>query len=287
MALFLLSVLFRVFGFYSGRLSQAVTHTGNLEWLGLEGTGEETPHRVRRLLLHGGGDVGVGIQGKPGAVVTQHGGEGFHAYSVLQGQHRECVTEVVEANVRETSPLQQNFQLAVCRARIGGLFRLQRVGEYLFSECGLFPLTENLYRTGRQHDLPSAGAGLGIPGSQSAASFPVNCAADFQRTSDFIEVLPLESADLTPPQTGGQLGVEEVMPNFILRDDFHERIQLLVRQYLLCPIAEPGSGSGCWQSGEPAAPPSTRRGVWCGGGALYRWPGCHSAFRRAAAHLSA
>ena len=58
---------------------------GNLERLGLESTGEEIPHRVRRLLLHGRGDVGVGIQGEPGAVVSQHGGERLYVYSILQG----------------------------------------------------------------------------------------------------------------------------------------------------------------------------------------------------------
>ena len=52
----------------------------------------------------------------------------------------------------------------------------------------------------------------------------------------------LDPADLPPPQTSGQLGIEEVTPDFILHDDLHEHIQLLVRQYLLCPIAESGSG---------------------------------------------
>ena len=36
---------------------------GSSERLGLESTGEETSHRVRRLLLHGSRDVGVGIEG--------------------------------------------------------------------------------------------------------------------------------------------------------------------------------------------------------------------------------
>ena len=62
-----------------------------------ESAGEETPHRVRRLLLHGGRDVGVGVQGEPGGVVSQHGGEGFDVYPVLQGQDRECVSKLVEA----------------------------------------------------------------------------------------------------------------------------------------------------------------------------------------------
>ena len=53
---------------------------------------------------------------------------------------------------------------------------------------------------------------------------------------------PLEPADLAPAQACGQFCVEEVTPDFILCDDLHEHIQLLIRQYLLCPIAEPGSG---------------------------------------------
>ena len=57
-----------------------------------ESTGEEVPHRVRRLFLHGGGDVGIGVEGKSGGVMAQHGGESFHIHAVLQGQHRKCVT---------------------------------------------------------------------------------------------------------------------------------------------------------------------------------------------------
>ena len=56
-----------------------------------ESAGEEAPHCVRRLLLHGGGHVSVGVQGKSGAVVAQHCREGFYVYTVLQGQDRECM----------------------------------------------------------------------------------------------------------------------------------------------------------------------------------------------------
>ena len=57
-----------------------------------ESAGEEIPHRIRCLFLHGGRDVGVGIKGKPGGVMAQHGGESFYVHAVLQGQNRECVT---------------------------------------------------------------------------------------------------------------------------------------------------------------------------------------------------
>ena len=52
-----------------------------------ERTGEEIPHRVRRLLLHGGSHMGVGVEGETGTVMPQHGGEGFYVYAVLQSQN--------------------------------------------------------------------------------------------------------------------------------------------------------------------------------------------------------
>ena len=35
--------------------------------------------------------MGVGVQGKPGAEVSQHSGHGFHVHPVLQGQRGKCV----------------------------------------------------------------------------------------------------------------------------------------------------------------------------------------------------
>lgn len=48
-------------------------------------------HGFRRLSLGRGGHVGVGVQGKPGIVVAQHSGHGFHIHSVLQSQGGEGV----------------------------------------------------------------------------------------------------------------------------------------------------------------------------------------------------
>lgn len=55
-------------------------------------------HRAGRLTLGLGGDVGVGIQGEAGGVVTQHTADSLNVYSVLEGQGGEGVTEVVEAH---------------------------------------------------------------------------------------------------------------------------------------------------------------------------------------------
>lgn len=48
-------------------------------------------HLLGRLPLGGGGDVGVGVQGKTSAEVAQNGRDGFHVYPVLQGQGSEGV----------------------------------------------------------------------------------------------------------------------------------------------------------------------------------------------------
>ena len=48
-------------------------------------------HFLGCLPLGGGGDVGVGVQGKTSAEVAQNGRDGFHVYPVLQGQGSEGV----------------------------------------------------------------------------------------------------------------------------------------------------------------------------------------------------
>jgi len=64
---------------------------GSSERSGLESAREEAAHRICRLFLHRGRDVGVGVQGESGAVVAQHSGEGLYVYAVLQRQDGECV----------------------------------------------------------------------------------------------------------------------------------------------------------------------------------------------------
>ena len=41
-----------------------------------------------------------------------------------------------------------------------------------------------------------------------------------------VKILPPQCADLTPAQTCGNCGIEEIMPEFILSDGRHESVQL-------------------------------------------------------------
>ena len=62
--------------------------------------------------------------------------------------------------------------------------------------------------------------------------------ADPEGSIRLIEVCPLEAADLAPPQAGSQLPVEDVIPDGILPDYFHELIQPRIRQHPLGLVAE-------------------------------------------------
>ena len=51
-------------------------------------------HGLRRLPLGRGGHVGVGVQGKPGAVMAQHPRDGLYVHPVLQSQSCEGVSQI-------------------------------------------------------------------------------------------------------------------------------------------------------------------------------------------------
>ena len=55
-----------------------------------------------------------------------------------------------------------------------------------------------------------------------------NSAAYLEGAIRLIEVLPLEAAEPAPAQAGGQLRVEEVMPDVALLDGLHKGIQLFI-----------------------------------------------------------
>ena len=89
-------------------MTQILTHTGHgrgfpapvslfffrfsvsLFWFS-DRPGQDLTHGVRRLPLGLGGHVGIGIQGKPGGVVSQHSRDRFDVHAVLERQGGEGV----------------------------------------------------------------------------------------------------------------------------------------------------------------------------------------------------
>ena len=80
-------------------------------------------HGFRRLPLGRGGHMDVGVQGKPGAVVAQHAGDGFHIHSVLQGQGCESVP-LRYNNDKQKKPLFSRG-LSVCRLLFNSFSKLK------------------------------------------------------------------------------------------------------------------------------------------------------------------
>ena len=57
------------------------------------------PHRFCRSVLLLPGGVGVGAEGEACVVVAQHTADRFHVHAILEGQGREGVSQVVEADM--------------------------------------------------------------------------------------------------------------------------------------------------------------------------------------------
>ena len=106
----------------------------------------------------------------------------------------------------------------------------------------LLPLFQPLDGTGRQPDDPPAPAGLGLADFQLAPLGRVHRPEDLQRPGALVEVLPHEPADLTSPQSGGQLRVEEVPPDLAGVHRFQEGVHLRPVQDLLGFAAGFGHG---------------------------------------------
>ncbi len=73
-----------------------------LRWIGrfrgggCRGRLHEAADLLSRTSLHIVGDMRVGVQSEPGAVVAQHAGQGLHIHAAGDRHGGECVSEVVE-----------------------------------------------------------------------------------------------------------------------------------------------------------------------------------------------
>ena len=181
----------------------------------------------RCFLPHLISDMGVSVQGGRTEYMAKDGGQGFNVHPV--GQSIGCMAQIMKPDIRQPRPFQQGFQPIISSAWVGRLFWFPRMGEDPFRLERPFSLPEQFYSTGRQSNRSDPRQCLGIPSSQFAATLLMYRAANFERSIVRIKVSPLEAADLTVPQAGGQFCIEEVIPDSILPDNLHKSFQLLIR----------------------------------------------------------
>ena len=200
--------------------------------------------------------MGVGVQREGGAGVPEDAGKRLDVNSRRQSVGGKGMPKPMKLYGRQPRFLQDFSHMVVSIFGTDRLLRMKRVREYPLRQSGLLSFPKERCRAGRQDDLPCAGVGLGAAGSQPAALFALDGSSDMQGSCGFIEVLPLESADLTAPQAGHHFHGEKVTPDLIVPDGGHEDVELLVCQNLFLPVAELWSRNLlCWVAGDQVFPP--------------------------------
>lgn len=193
---------------------------------------QETSHHARCLALHVRGDMGVGVQGEGCVGVPQDAGQGLGIHAAGQGMGGEGMPQVVETDRRKLRISEQGLQPTVRRAGGHGQLRLGGVAEDPVAVGFLLPGFQKLRCAGRELDGSCAGFRFRLADLHAAALTAGDRPADLQPSRPCIEVRPPQTADLTPAQAGGQLRVEEVVPDFILPHHLQEFFQLGFRQDL-------------------------------------------------------
>ena len=95
---------------------------------------------------------------------------------------------------------------------------------------------------GRQGDGPFSCARLGLACDQPATPLDMERPADREGSVGLIKIAPQEAADFPLPQAGGQLGVEEVMPDGVESNCAQELLHLVMREYPLGCVLYSGRG---------------------------------------------
>ena len=121
----------------------------------------EAAHFLCGLLLHLPCDVGVGAERKASVVVAQHAADGFHIYTVLQCQGRECVSQVVEPDMLQPRVLEDT--LVECYDRVGVIHFTGPAGREHPRIAGMFGvlLLQQLHGILRDRHLADRVAGFG------------------------------------------------------------------------------------------------------------------------------
>ena len=187
-------------------------------------------HDLSGTLMHISGGVCIGIQCEAGLRVAKDASQCFSIHTGGQGMRGEGVPQIVEADVRQSRLSQQGFELLIGSTGIYRQFWAERVIEDPWGAELALSFAEDLCCTGRQDDLPCSRIGFSVACGERLAFFFVEGAPHMERFLLRIKILPPQCADLAPPQTCGNRGIEEIMPEFILFDGCHESVQLCFGQ---------------------------------------------------------
>ena len=183
--------------------------------------------------MHLRGDVGVGVQRKAGVGVSEDAGQSLGVHAAAHGVGGEGVAQIMEADVRQAGFLEDQLQTLVGGARRDGLLRLQNAGEDPLAHGRLPPFLEDVQGAGGEQDRAGPLLGLRFAHHHRAAGSRMDGAAYPQRSRRLVEVAPFEAADLAPAKAGGDLRVEEIVPQGLGPDRLHEFFQLLLVENLL------------------------------------------------------
>lgn len=123
------------------------------------------------------------------------------------------MAQIMESKGRQAIFFKQLFQLVISGAGVHRCFGFERIGKDPDRVGTFFATSQSLCGAVGQEDLSGSGVSLGVARHQPPTLFLVDGSVDTQRSLPGIEVRPHESADLTKPQAGGQLCVEEVLPD--------------------------------------------------------------------------
>ena len=149
--------------------------------------------------------MGVGIQRKSGAVVPQHPGDCLDVHPVLQGQSCERMSQIVEADLGETCPLQYPMQHVEYAVRRNGSSSWRR--EYIWAVTAfLFLLPQNAHRICRQRQ-----GAVGIFRLQRCLNNLTIDSGDLPMYPEValfqINILPLQPQQFTSPEASSQFDI--------------------------------------------------------------------------------
>ena len=175
--------------------------------------------------------------------MAQDTGQRFGIHAAGEGVGCEGVTQIVEADAGESCPLEQRLHVEVGRAGVDRILRLHWVGEDPLADGVHFAPSQDFGHAVRQDDGTHALIGLRLTDGVLALPLAVEGAAHLQRTGLPVEVVPLQTANLTAAQAGHQLRLEEVSPHLVLPHHRAEGVQLLAGEDTLGLVV--GFGGRC------------------------------------------